>query len=153
MKESILFLIIATFSLAVMAQTGKKEEKKVKKIDVPIAVTGAFQKNYPSVKEVKWDAEDGDFEAGFKLNGVECSAIFNKTGQRLEFEETIKSELLPKAVLEYIQKNYATFKTVEAAKITNDKKEITYEAAVKLGKIEMGLVFDANGKFIKEEKD
>lgn len=153
MKKTILFLIIAMFSLVVVAQTGKKEEKKVKKVDVPVAVKAAFQKNYPTIKEVKWDAEDGNFEAGFKLNGTECSANYNKTGQRLEYEETIKTDLLPEAAYEYIQKNFATYKIAEAAKITNDKKEITYEAEVKLGKKEMDLVFDANGKFVKKGKD
>lgn len=153
MKKMMLFLIIATFSIAVMAQTKEKEEKKEKKVEVPAVVKTAFQKDYPSVKDVKWDAEDGNFEAEFKLNGIENSANYDKAGIRLEVETAIKTDQLPKTALDYITKNYPTYKITEAAKITNSKNVVTYEAELKLGKKEMDLVFDVAGKFIREEKE
>jgi len=153
MKKMMLFFIIATFSIAVMGQTGKKEEKKEKKVEVPTVVKTAFQKDYPAVKDVKWDAEDGNFEAEFKLNDIENSANYDKAGIRLEVETAIKTDQLPKTALDYITKNYSTYKITKAAKITNSKNVVTFEAEVKLGKKETDLVFDVAGRFVREEKD
>jgi hypothetical protein len=153
MKKAMLILFISAFGIFVMGQKTEKEEKNESKIDVPAAVKSTFTKDFPAVKEAKWDAENEGFEAEFQLDGVEHSANYDKTGHRTEIEVAIKSEELPKAALEYIKTNYATYELKEAAKITDDKNVVTYEAEVGLKDESFDLIFDASGKFISKESD
>jgi hypothetical protein len=61
----------------------------------------------------------------------------------------IKIDELPANAKAYVAKHYAGQKIKEAAKITDSKGVVTYEAEVK-GK---DLIFDNTGKFLKEVKD
>ena len=123
--------------------------------DTPAAVKTKFASEYPTVKKVKWDNEDGKFEAHFEVGGVETSATYDASGNKLETESEIETSALPKAVSEYLAKNYAGQKIKEAAKIVDAKGTLMYEAEVKEG----DLIFDSNGKFIelkvakKEDKE
>ncbi len=124
------------------------------KDDIPAAVKAKFATEYPSVKKVKWDNEEGKFEAHFTLNEVETSVLYDASGNKLETEIEINVSELPKGVADYLAKNYAGEKVKEAAKITNGKGVVTFEAEVKAG----DLIFDAKGKFVelksnKKEKD
>lgn len=114
--------------------------------NIPDVVKRVLAKNYPNAKSVKWDKEDANFEASFKMNDLDNSILFDVKGNVLESEVAIKE--LPKNVLEYLNKNYPNQKVVESAKITNAKGVVTYEAEIK-GK---DLIFDANGKFLKFNK-
>ena len=152
MKKSLLFILTGLMSLTVMAQETEKEEKDEKKVNVPVVVKDAFAKDFPAVKNVTWGAEDKDFEAEFKLNGVDCSANYNKAGHRLETEATIKNDQLPKEALDYIGKNFASYKLVEAAKVTDDKNVVKYEAGLGLNGKTLELIFDSNGKFLEKEE-
>jgi hypothetical protein len=143
MKNVILALSIV-FSATLFAQTETKE----KKVSVPSVVSASFQKEFPG-KKAKWGMEDGDYEAEFKLNGGEASAVYDKSGHRKELEIGIKRSELPLAVLDYLKKNYPSNKITETAKITDDKNILTYEAEIeKKGKTH-DVLFDASGKFIK----
>jgi phosphopantothenoylcysteine synthetase/decarboxylase len=139
MKKSILlsaaFALFATFSFA-----GD---------DVPAAVKSKFASLYPNVKKAKWDKEAANYEAEFEVNEVETSVLFDATGNLLETETEIAVTALPKAVSDYVTKNYATEKIKEASKIVDSKGTVTYEAEVKSG----DLIFDAQGNFIKKEVD
>jgi hypothetical protein len=152
MNKLIVVLMICSLSISAIAQKTEKEEKNEKQPEVPASVEKAFAKDYPNVKDVNWDAEGKDFEAEFKLNGVDCSANYDKTGHRTEVETTIKSTELPKAALDYIGKNFGAYKLIEAAKITDDKNVVSYEAEVGLNGKSTDLVFDINGKFLKKEE-
>ncbi len=155
MKKLFFALLIGLFSTALMAQNAatkekdEKEEKKTK-VTVPAAVKDAFAKEFPTVKKVSWDAEDGGFEAEFSLNGTDESATYDKTGHRKEVEVDIKTTELPAAAQEYVKAHYAAYKLVEAAKITNDKNVVTYEAEIGKDGKKWDVLFDATGKFIKQ---
>ncbi|HEY4798270.1 MAG TPA: PepSY-like domain-containing protein [Bacteroidia bacterium] len=120
--------------------------------EVPAAVKSSFQKLYPKAEKVKWGKEDVNYEAEFKQNGTEMSCLFDKDGKLLETETEIEISALPKAVSDYVTKNYPNDKIREASKIVDAKNVVTYEAEVKEG----DLVFDAQGNFIRkvvEKKD
>jgi hypothetical protein len=151
MNKLVVVLLYSLLSITAIAQKTEKKDEKEKQPEVPASVAQAFAKDYPDVKVVTWGAEGKDFEADFQLNSVECSANYDKTGHRTEFEATIKSTELPKSALDYINKNYSAYKLIEAAKITDDKNAVSYEAEVSLNGKSMDLVFDANGKFLKKE--
>ncbi len=119
------------------------------KSDAPAAAKTAFAKAYPDVTNVKWEKEDGNYEASFEQKGNKLSVIYDAKGVMKESEVEIKASELPAAVTSYMQQHYKGVTVKGGAKITKADGTINYEAAVK-GK---DVVFDANGKFIKEEKD
>jgi len=142
MKKLALMAVAAMITSLTFAQ--KMQEK-----DVPAPVKNAFQKQYPTASDVKWDKEGEKFEASFDLNKIDNSVLFDAQGNILETEVEIELNQLPKGVLEYVKANYKGQKVKEAAKITDAQGKVTYEAEIK----GMDLLFDANGKFIKEVKE
>ncbi len=149
MKKLILVILVGSFSTIVIAQTNKNDIGK--KVQVPDAVKSAFEKEFPG-KKASWDAEDGGYEAEFKMNGTDASANYNANGHRTELEIEINTNELPAVAQDYIKKNYAVYKLTEAAKITNDKNVVTFEAEVEKDGKSWDVLFDANGKFIMEKK-
>lgn len=101
------------------------------------------------MQKVKWDKEKNNYEASFEVNKVDNSLLFDANGNLLETEVEIQISQLPNGVVNYIHSNYKSQTIVEAAKITDAKGTITFEAEIK-GK---DLVFDCKGVFIKEVKE
>lgn len=125
--------------------------QKVKEAEVPKAVVTSFQTHFKGAKAKAWDKEkDGGYEAEFDWNKIETSATFSADGKLQETEQEIKVSELPKAVTDYVAKNYPKHKLAEAAKITDAAGKLMYEAEVKTGKEEMDLLFDDKGNFIKK---
>jgi len=139
---------LALLVVAVMI-TSLNFAQKMQEKDVPAPVKNAFQKQYPTASDVKWDKEGEKFEASFDLNKIDNSVLFDAQGNILETEVEIELNQLPKGVLEYVKANYKGQKVKEAAKITDAQGKVTYEAEIK----GMDLLFDTNGKFIKEVKE
>lgn len=142
MKKTSLIAVALLATTIALAQ-------KIQTKEVPAAVKTAFQKNYPQIKILKWDKEDGNFEASYELNEIDNSVLFDQQGNIIESEVEIKTTQLPRGVLEYVKTNYKTLKVDEAAKITHNDGVIVYEVEMK----KMDLLFDSNGKFIKEIKN
>jgi len=142
MKKLALMTVAAMITSLTFAQ--KLQEK-----DVPASVKTAFQKNFPQAKVEKWEKEGSNFEAEFELNKTEQSVLFDPQGNLLETEVEIELNQLPKGVLEYVKANYIGQKVKEAAKITDAKGTVIYEAEIK----GMDILFDSIGKFIKEIKN
>lgn len=142
MKKLFILVIAVLAAFSVSAQ-------KVKENDVPSAVKEAFLKQYPNATEVSWEKENNNYEVNFDLKETDHSALFDVNGNLLESEEDIAVSQLPAGVMEYIKTNYGGKKVKEAERVTNADGTVTYEVEVK-GK---DLIFDSNGKFIKELKD
>ncbi len=123
--------------------------QKMKEAEVPAAVKSALQKQFPTAKDVKWDKEKNQYEASFDLNKADQSVLFDASGKIVETEVEIEMSQLPKGVTEYVKANYKGMNVKEAAKITDASGKVTYEAEVK----GMDLLFDSNGKFLKEVKE
>jgi hypothetical protein len=119
--------------------------QKVSENEIPLPVKSALLKSYPKAKGVKWEREDGRFEAAFEIEGSKYSLLIDVSGNILETETEIKVSDLPVRAKEYITKKYPGQKIKEAAKIVDSKGFVTYEAELK-GR---DLIFDSEGKFIK----
>jgi hypothetical protein len=141
MKKLVFMTVSAMITSLSIAQ--KAQEK-----DVPDAVKTAFQKNFPQAKVEKWEKEGDNFEAEFELNKSEQSVLFDAQGNILETETEIELSQLSSIIIDYVKTNFKGQTIKEAAKITDAKGMVTYEAEIK-GK---DLLFDSNGKFIKEIK-
>ncbi len=138
MKKVTLLFFTSAFTSVMFAQ-------QIKESEVPEAVKSAMKKKYSNVKVTKWEKEDGYFEAGFTKDKVKNSVLLDAKGNIKESEFEIAVSNLPKGVAEYVKKNHPKATIIGAAKITDSKGVITYEAEIK-GK---DLFFDENGKFFK----
>jgi hypothetical protein len=122
--------------------------QKLQTSKVPAAVKTSFSKQFPGASP-SWELEDGKYEASFKDKGHSMSALFDLKGMMTESEIAIKVDELPASVLAYVKQQYKSAPIKEAAKITKADGSINYEAEVN----KKDVLFDANGKFIKESKD
>ena len=56
-------------------------------VEVPTAVTTAFNSAYPGATDVEWE-EDGDhYEVEFDYNGTEMELEYSATGELMEMHE------------------------------------------------------------------
>ncbi len=134
------------FLLAAVAGVSFTNAQKVSEKEVPAVVKSALQKDYPNVKKVKWEKEKGNYEAGFEVKENDYSVLIDASGNIIETEVEINIDALPANIKSYITKNYPGKKIKEAAKITDNKGVVTYEAEVN----DKDLIFDDSGKFLKE---
>lgn len=141
MKKSATTVVVMLFATISFAQ--KMQEK-----NVPANVKSSFKKKYPTVKKVKWEKEEGKYEASFYVVKTDNSVLMDLQGNIIETEVEIELNQLPKSILDYVKLNYVGKKPLEAAKITGAKGKVTYEVEIK----GMDLIFDSNGKFLKELK-
>ena len=122
------------------------QEKKAR--EIPSAAETAFKKSYPTATKTKWSKEGSDFEVNFMDKKKEMAAVYSSSGELKETEVEIEPTELPAGVAAYVKEHYKTG-IKEAAKITKANGEINYEAEVN----KKDVIFDKNGKFIKESKD
>ncbi len=145
MKKTIGLLALAIgLTSALYAQ----EQKAVQTTPTREAKAG-FVSKFPGATNVKWEKEDNLFEVGFKQNGKEMSALFTANGTLTETETEIALASLPAGITQYLQQHYPGKKVKEAAKIVKADGAVNYEAEID----KTDVLFDANGKFIKEVKD
>lgn len=141
--KKIMMLSALAIAIGFSASAQKLDASKV-----PAAVKASFTKQYPGVA-VKWEKENGKYEAGFKQNGNTMSALFEANGTMTESEMDIKIADLPASVTAYVKEHYKGKSIKEGAKITKADGTVNFEAEVD-GK---DLIFDANGKFLREMKN
>lgn len=122
--------------------------QQVQEAQVPAVVKQAFAKNHLKVSKVKWDKEKDKYEASFNENNTDNSILFSSTGAVEETEVSVPLSQLPKGAVNYVKTHYKGQKVSEAAKITDAKGIVTFETEVN----KTDLLFDANGKFIKQVK-
>jgi len=138
----LLFTIaVSIFSLSMYGQ-------RLNESQVPGPAKTAFEKSYPGIRG-SWDKEDANYEVNFRKDGKPMSAVIDKNGTIVETEADIPAAQLPKNVRDYVKQHYSAAGISEAAKVVKASGEINFEAEVN----HKDLIFDANGKFIKEEKD
>jgi hypothetical protein len=123
-------------------------EQKLKESQVPAAVKATFEREYPNTKAT-WDKEDEGYEGEFKKDGKEMSVIIEGSGNIIETETMIAVTDLPAPISDYMSKHYSGMKVEEAAKIVKANGDVNYETEIK----KKDIVFDANGNFLKEEKE
>ena len=115
----------------------------------PAKVTSEFTKLYPSVKDVKWHMEDGNYEGKFTSGNMSMSVQINPNGELVQKEKYLKVSDLPKPAQDYLTKNYNGVKIKEVSEVTNSKNTKHFQVEIK----DKVLIFDTKGTFIKEEKD
>lgn len=133
---------------AVLCLTLQLEAQSVKERDVPVAVTSRVSTLYPDAAKIKWEMEDGMYEASFMTGNMETSVLVSSQGMLVQTETEIEVAALPKEAAIYIMQNNPGNAIQEATKRTDVYGVVRYEAELK----NMEYVFDASGKLLTEEK-
>jgi hypothetical protein len=144
-------LIILSILLLV---TGRTQAQNVKANEIPKKVQQAFENKFPDVKKVEWSKENADeFEAEYKINGIERSSNFDKDGQWLVTETEIKAEQLPATIMTVIKNDFSNYKIEEIEKVETSFNELFYEVTLEKKKSNLEVKFSSEGKILsKEEK-
>ena len=120
----------------------------------PASAVNAFKAKYPNVQNPKWEKESADeWEAEFKADGREMSAVFKSDGTWLESETEIKAEDLPKAVQEGIATEFSGYEIEEAEAVERPGMALAYEVELEKGEKTVEALFDADGALIKKSAD
>ncbi len=116
---------------------------------VPAAVKTNFAAMYSGKSDVKWEMENGKYEAEFTENKVETSVMFESTGDYVQTEVEIPVSSLPEAISKYVSSNLGGKKINEATKITTNNSVIKYEIGIK----NTDYLFDENGGLLGSETE
>lgn len=116
---------------------------------IPAVAKSSFTKLHPQATGVKWEKEEGGYEASFKENGKDMSVVMDAKGTLKETETDIAVAELPAAIRAYVAKQMPGKKIKEAAIIVDAAGTKMYEAEVG-GK---DLMFDVNGKLMKQKAE
>ncbi len=119
---------------------------------VPAAVAATFQEAFPKATAVKWEKENGNYEAGFRQAGAKMSALLSASGQLKETETSLTPSALPAPVRAALAARYKGLKVNEAARIVAaDTGAVMYEAEVRQNGKTRDVLFTADGGEVVKE--
>jgi len=147
LKKALLFFSILYLAASCSPKNKSYEDEQKEDIIPPEIVAKVFAEKDPETV-VTWVKEGNNFEANFEYQENEMSAIYDANGSLIETEVEIEVNALPKAILDYMKKNYQEA-IEEAAKVTKPNGEVFYEAELK----GTDIVFNADGNFLKAERE
>ncbi len=138
-----------------IGHTINAQDKKIKtKIEPPIEVTLAFEKQFPNV-QAQWTKtyrgemfSELNFDADFTFKNIPMSATYNESGAFKALTCEILPEELPKSAQNYLQKNYPNLPVQKIIKVTNDVAQTHYEVGLLVQGQVADAVFNAQGDFL-----
>ena len=149
MKKLLFGLIIVSFAYLPVEAQG------VQRRGVPAVVLNAFQQQFPKARQVEWEKKrDGNYEVEFD-NGLfsrDHQAIVSPEGKVLRHEEELASYSLPDAIKQQIKTEFDGYRIDDVKKI-DEAGTITYEVALESRYGDLEVIFDPEGKIIKERMD
>ena len=141
MKTMLGFLIISTaLAAGVSAQQLSPRQ-------VPASVKESFHSKFKGVRQVEWKLKsDQNYEAEFRLKGVEVAVKFDQRGKWLETETAINKSELTTDIRATISTDYKDYKIIETQKVerVNDKP-ILFEVHLDNAEEILKLQFESNG--------
>jgi hypothetical protein len=147
MKKILIACLLVMVGLSSQAQKFSADK-------LPTAVADSFKKLYPTATDTKWEKEDGNYEASFKLNSAAKEVVFYADGKLVQSEDELSSiNDLPTEVRDAFTKDYSGYNYLKSEKIITDNGTITYEIDAELKKEKFAIVYDTKGIFIKKTKE
>lgn len=111
-----------------------------------------FQQKYPDEKNAKWGTDDaGNYEAKFKEDGETYRVDFDKNGNWVETENTIKYKNLPDAVKDAIKRDYDKDDIVEVERVESAKKGLFFDVEFKKKGKKHDVEYNSAGAIIGRE--
>ena len=147
MKKFIFLVAVLCLSANVSISAQKLTSAKV-----PELVKKALQAKSPHAENAQWEMEDGNYEVNYKAKGESISMQFSPAGKWLETETKLVGTL-PTPVTLTINKDYKGFKMGAPEKIETSDRGTLYEIVLKKGKESWEVLFNADGKVLKKDKE
>ncbi|MEP6512653.1 MAG: PepSY-like domain-containing protein [Parafilimonas sp.] len=145
MTKNILFLLFTCFIFTSLFAQIKK---------IPSEVTEAQKTRYPHAENISWKDKSSSFHAEFTLNGAKMCADFKATGEWLCTERVINFKDMPATVQNSFEKS--KYNNWERNIITEHQRfgePLQYSIDVNKSLEKRKLIFDANGKLLKNDMD
>lgn len=147
-------MTLIAISLLLTGLTVSAQESKIREQEVPQAVIAAFKSAYPNatVRGYAKEKENGKlfYEIESKDGATMRDILYQPDGTVAEIEETVAVADLPAAAQQFIQSKYPRAVVGKAEKVTHGDK-VEYEVSAKRGKQRISLVFDSDGKTLKNK--
>lgn len=83
----------------------------------PKTVLESFNKTFATAEDVAWEKEDNEWEAEFKLNGMEMSVSFDNSGNWLETETEVEMKDVPADILKSVNLKFNGWEIEEIERI------------------------------------
>lgn len=116
------------------------------------AAKANFKKKYPNEKNAKWGEDNvGNYEAKFDEDGETYRADFDKNGNWVETENSMKYKNLPEVVKEAIKRDYDKDDIVEVERVESAKKGLFYDVEFKKGGKKHDVEYNSSGAIIGRE--
>jgi len=145
--------VTSVLALVFIMLSCSQERTAKEKGDIPEPVLKSFQADNPDAKDAKWEKDGELYVVEYDKDSFEKEVVYDVNGKVVEWEIEIPVESLPQAIIDYIDVNYPDFIIIDAEKIET-KEGLFYGTDIESGEdLEMELVFDEQGQFIKEEGD
>ena len=122
---------------------------------VPAVVLNAFQQKFPKARQVEWDQrKDGNFEVEFNIGGAgrDQKAFISPGGEVLKHEEELASSSLPEAIKNQLRNAFNGYRVDEVKKV-DEAGKITYVVDLESRSGDLQVLFDPQGKILKERMD
>ncbi len=142
--------------LAAAPLDGRANSEELKEADVPRPVLEAFKKEYPNGKATSYEREQEEkgvvYEIKLTADGKNLQVEFDAAGKLLEKEEVLLSlEEAPPAVKSAFQGSKYSGWTIKKVKHVMVPKPEGYSIGLFNGSAKVKLLFDAQGKLLKEK--
>ena len=117
--------------------------------NVPMEVMSTLNLYYAEATHVTFEMKKGNYEADFKMDGKDYSALFSPKGEWLQTEYEIKVSELPKAVSQAIKKTYPEYRIDDVDKIEAPKDNNRYKVELEKGESEIEIFLNEKGEILK----
>lgn len=127
--------------------------RKSEQVSAPDVVQSALTAKFPAARAVDWSMEaDGQYEAEFKVEGQQLSAVFDAAGNWLETETKMTAEGLPEAVRQAIAAQFPDYKLEEIESVETPEGQ-RFEVSLEKGEEELEVVFAPDGTILKQDME
>lgn len=114
----------------------------------PQKVKDAFEMKFPTATMVKWDKEsDTEWEAEFKMNGIDYSSNFMEDGSWTETEYKVGEAEVPSNVMEALNAKFKGY-DVKKMEFSETADSRVYEFDIEKDGKEMEVSINANGTIV-----
>jgi hypothetical protein len=123
--------------------------------NVPAPISAAFAKKFPTSEPVWFSDYQGKYnqqlvyEGRFMYKNRNTSVIYEANGNLIATVVRVDQKELPKKIVAYMNEKFPSFPIRDAALVTAQNNETTYEVGIIINETYVIKVFSEEGDFIK----
>ncbi len=154
---AILLTVLFLFSCSAKEASDNKSVENILNSEntdgIPQSSVDFVKSEFPKAEDTEWEKEENDYEAEFKISGVEYSVEFDKDGKWLATEKEINAEDVPESVMNVLKEKYPDHKVEEVEYIITAEKTNLYEFELESGDKELEVLIKDDGTKISREEE